>query len=259
MEGKKKYKLKKKVIFYALEIIFISLIIFSGIKIFIWWNNAKKSEKIMENVREAIQINEDISDSRPNEKYKIDFEKLKSQNSDTIAWLKVNGTKIEYPVVKTDNNNYYLTHSFDKSSNIFGWVFANNTNKFDGTDKNITIFAHGMINGSMFGTLKETFNDSWRKQNYKIILATEKEISVYEVYSTYKIEDEYYFFKSSFSDNEFNEFIKTTGDRSNYNYDIEVNENDQILTLATCDINDKYRLVLHAKKIKIEQQNETNN
>ncbi len=54
----------------------------------------------------------------------IDFDKLKEQNNEAIAWIKVNNTNIEYPVVKTKNNEFYLNHSFDKSENLGGWIFA---------------------------------------------------------------------------------------------------------------------------------------
>ena len=53
-----------------------------------------------------------------------------------MAWIKVNGTNIEYPIVKTTNNDFYMTHTFDKSYNSAGWVFMNYKNRFDGTDNN---------------------------------------------------------------------------------------------------------------------------
>ena len=240
----------KRIIFLVLEFIFLGLIIFSGFKLFNWWSNRNKNQNIMKNYTEAIIVNEEIDDSHPNDKYKVDFDVLKSQNKDTIAWIKVYGTKIEYPVVKTKNNDYYLKHSFDKSPNIFGWIFGNYVNKFDGTDRNITIFGHGMVDGSMFGTLKDTFKKEWQNEKNLIILATESETSVYETFSTYRVYDEAYYFTANFSnDDEFTSFLKTIKERSNYDYKVEVGKDDKILTLSTCDTDDRYRLVLHAKKV----------
>ena len=241
----------KKIVFYGIEIIFVGLIIFSGFKLFTWLNNRNKSQEITNSFKDAVIINEGIDDSHPNEKYKVDFEVLKSKNKDTIAWIKVDGTKIEYPIVKAKNNEYYLKHSFDKSPNIFGWIFANYVNKFDGTDKNITIFGHGMVDGSMFGTLKDTLKGDWQKDKHYIILATENGNSLYETFSTYRVHDEAYFYTDNFKNSdEFKNFIKTIKERSNYDYKVDVDENDQILTLSTCDTDDRYRLILHAKKIK---------
>lgn len=59
----------------------------------------------------------------------IDFNKLINKNPDTIGWIKVLGTDINYPVVQTNNNDFYLTHSFDKSYNKAGWIFADYINK----------------------------------------------------------------------------------------------------------------------------------
>ena len=58
-------------------------------------------------------------------------EKLKQENSDTVAWLKVENTNIEIPVVQAKDNSYYLTHNFNKKYNVAGWVFADYKNKFE--------------------------------------------------------------------------------------------------------------------------------
>ena len=55
-------------------------------------------------------------------------EKLKQENSDTVAWLKVENTNIEIPVVQAKDNSYYLTHNFNKKYNVAGWVFADYKN-----------------------------------------------------------------------------------------------------------------------------------
>ena len=91
-------------------------------------------------------------------------------NNDTIAWLKVNGTDIEYAVVKANDNSYYLDHNFEKEYNKAGWIFADYKNVLDGTDKNIIIYGHNMGNGTMFGTLKTVLDSSWRKNADNMIV-----------------------------------------------------------------------------------------
>ena len=87
---------------------------------------------------------------------------------------------------------FYLKHSFDKSNNSAGWIFADYRNKFDGTDKNIIIYGHNMKDNSMFGRLKSVISEDWynNEDNKYITLITENEIQIYEVFSVYQIEKE---------------------------------------------------------------------
>ena len=248
----KKRKLKRNVKFFIIESLFIIIFLVALINIIIWYVNNNKTHEILESVQNSIEIKEDVPNDVVEEKYTIDFSYLKSNNSDTVAWIIVNGTNINYPVVKASDNNYYLTHSFDKSYNKAGWVFANFLNNFDGFDKNITLFAHARGDGTMFGTLKNVLTNKWQENidNHQIILATENETNIYEVFATYKIEVEDYYIKSSFQSNdEYLEFLNTLKKRSNYDYGVNLDENDSILTLSTCYSNNNYRIVLHAKKV----------
>lgn len=255
MKGKrfkenKKSQQKKKAIVTILLLLFISIMIFSGIKIIMWFKENGENKTIIENIRHDIYIDENKNGI---DKYNVDFNSLKQKNSDTVAWLKVNGTDIEFPVVKTTNNDYYMTHSFDKSYNSAGWVFADYKNKLDGKDQNTVIYAHNRRDGSMFATLKNVLNKEWysNKENLTISLIKEKEKSQYQVFSVYKIEKEDYYITTSFATTkEFQEFVDTIKGRSIKDFDIEVNTNDNILTLSTCDDDNNYRIVLHAKKIQ---------
>ena len=178
---------------------------------------------------------------------------MKQKNPDTIAWLKVNGTDIEYPVVKTTNNDYYMTHSFDKSYNSSGWAFMDYKNKCDGTDKNMVIYGHNRRDGSIFGTLQNILTEEWQNnsENFKIPFITENEKAEYQVFSVYKIEKEDYYITTNFGNNtEFKKFIDEIKSRSEKDFGIEVTENDNILTLSTCANDSRYRVVLHARKQK---------
>ena len=246
MRRRRRRKKRNNIVINILLLIFIVLFVFSSIKIIYWYLDNQKSNKVFRSISNDIKVID-----RDN-KYDIDFFNLKKKNSDTVAFIRVNGTNIEYPVVKTDNNDYYLNHSFDKSVNSAGWVFANFMNKFDDTDKNIVLFAHARRDGSMFGTLYKTLSSDWRenKDNLKILFITESKTYYYQVFSTYKIKSEDYYIKNDFnSDNEYIEFLNKIKERSNYNYGVELNGNDKLLTLSTCASDDNYRIVLHAKKI----------
>lgn len=241
-------KKKSKILITLIQIVLIAVIIFSGIKIIEWIKSNKKNKDIMSEIKENVVINNEMDSN--NEEYKIDFAKLKQKNSDAIAWIKVNGTDIDFPVVKGTDNSYYLTHNFDKEKNKAGWIFADYRNKFDGTDKNIIIYGHNMKNGSMFASLKDVIKEEWynNENNKYIALITENENCKYQVFSVYQIETEEYYLQTNISN--FKEFVEEIKGRSKKDFNVDIKETDSILTLSTCADNTKYRVVLHAVKIK---------
>lgn len=243
-------KENKRIFWSVLVYTFLSLVIvYSGIQIYNWYKDNKHNNEIKEKTNSAVIT--DNSNTYGEKKYTVNFESLKSQNNDTVAWIKVKNTNIEYPVVKSKDNEFYLNHSFDKSNNTAGWIFADYKNKFDGTDKNIVIYGHNRKDNSMFGSLKNVLNPDWynESENSDIIFITENEKCIYKVFSVYQIEKESYYIKTQFSDDsEYKKFIKTIKERSIKNFGTDVSENDSILTLSTCAGNDKDRIVMHAKK-----------
>ena len=251
MSRAKNYNKKKSNIpSIILMCFFTALLIYSGTKIVIWYMNNQNNKKISDEIAEFVTVDETKEDNE--EKYVVDFEKLKEKNSDIVAWLKVNGTNIETTVVKSTNNDYYLTHNFNKEYNSAGWIFADYKNKVDGTDKNLVIYGHNMRDDSMFGSLKWVINEDWynNEDNKYITLITENETQVYEVFSVYQTEKEDYYIQTNFNtEKEFNTFAQTIKKRSKKDFNVDVNKEDNILTLSTCANNNKYRVVLHAKKI----------
>ncbi len=184
----------------------------------------------------------------------VDFTELKKVNAHTVGWIQVNGTNINYPFVQTKNNDYYLTHSFDKSYNKAGWVFLDYRNNSTITDDNTIIYAHSRLDKTMFGSLKNILKNGWLKNtdNHVIKLSTEKENTLWQVFSVYHIPETSDYIKTNFSSrNNFNTFTQMLIDRSAYNFKTTVSENDKILTLSTCYGEDE-RMVVHAKLIKRE-------
>lgn len=250
MGRKRNKKYKEAILNLILYIILLSILIYSGIKIFKWYKDKTNNNKIVEQIKSTVIV-EGKNEGENKEEYTVNFNKLKEQNNETIAWLKVSNTNVEYPVVKGTNNSFYLNHSFDKSNNSAGWIFADYRNKFDNTDKNIIIYGHNMRDSSMFGSMKNILNSDWyeNEKNTDITLYTENEKCIYKVFSIYKIENEDYYIKTEFkNDNEFEKFIKTLKKRSIKDFSVDVSKDDDILTLSTCANNNKYRIVLHAIK-----------
>ena len=243
--------MKKKIILICLIIICFIIMIISLYKIISWKQSNDENQSTINELKKYI-IEEEVEEKEV-KKYDIDFNSLKEENPDTVAYLKVNNTNIDYIVLKGKNNSYYLNHNFEKKKNVAGWVFSDYHNKFDGNDKNIVIFGHNMKNGSMFGTLKYVLKKEWfdNKDNHKILLVDENGEHYYQVFSTYIINVEDYYINTNFkSDDDFYKFINVLKDRSKYDYDVSLDKSDNILTLSTCSSAGKKRVVLHAKLIK---------
>lgn len=118
------------------------------------------------------------------------------------------------------------------------------------------MYGHNRKDGSMFATLKNVLSSEWynNEENRKIIFNTESENNIYEVFSVYKIENEDYYIKTEFkNEDEFEKFLEVVKKRSVKDFGVEVSSKDSILTLSTCDNNNKYRVVLHAKKVLKEE------
>lgn len=247
----------KKILLYCIQLLAVVIFVISVIEIYKWHRYNKKSEEILENISAAVKIDEEPKGETA---ISVDFKELKEKNADTVAWIKINNTNIEYPIVKASNNSYYLNRSFDKSYNIAGWIFADYKNRFDNTDKNIVIYGHNRQDGSMFGTLKKVLEEEWynNEKNRDITFITEEGNYTYKIFSIYQIEKEDYYIKTEFENNEFKEFIDKIEERSFKNFGEKVDVYDQILTLSTCTNNNRYRLVVHAKKILDTEKTKVN-
>ena len=267
---KKRKKLNVKnlcllIFFLVMLIVFL----FSLIKVIMWIIDNNNTNDIIKKVANTYEINEKSYDNEviinENEKdiyfdymklkfIDVDINKLKTFNPDTIGFIKVMGTNINYPFVQTIDNDYYLNRSYDKTYNNAGWIFLDyRNNEFN--DKNTIIYGHGRINGTMFGSLKDTLKSSWQsnKDNYIIKISTEKENSIWQIFSVYKIATTSDYLQTTFSDNEFESFINLIKGRSSYNFETNVTNEDKVLTLSTC-YNDNDKMVVHAKLIKYVQK-----
>ena len=267
--NKKKRKLKKWV-WTLLLIFFLLIIIFCVLKLFLWGKDNRKTSNIVDDVYENIDINEIVDnenteligeDSDKNSDYwyyikfpliDVDIDKLKEKNSDTVGWINVNNTNINYPYVQYKDNDYYLTHSYDKSYNEAGWVFMDYRNNTNLDNKNTILYAHSRLDKTMFGSLSKTLKSNWytNKDNHIIRLSTENENTLWQIFSVYKIEEESYYITTSFaSDSKYQEFLNTIKGRSLYDFNSNITSDDKILTLSTC-YSDTERTVVHAKLIK---------
>ena len=266
---------KRKLVAFLFMFVFIGVGVFSGVKVLAWKMDSDNTYAQIEMINDNVVI-EEVEDTEateivnpPEEEensansywdyikmnlINVDFTNLLSINSDTKGWIQVNGTNINYPFVQTIDNEYYLKRDFNKKSNSAGWVYMDYRNDVENFDRNTILYAHGRLNGTMFGSLKNIFDSDWFDDvnNHVIKLSTLTENTLWQVFSVYHIPTTSDYLQTEFSSNEdFLEFVNMLEERSQYVFNVEFNESDKILTLSTC-YNDQERVVLHAKLIKRE-------
>lgn len=258
---------KTNKVILVIRIISLIIIIYCVVYIVLWYLDNKQNAGILEQLTDESIVdtiiielpkenNDQVNASNEEEKtqittYVLDFKNLLSKNNTTVGWINVPNTSINYPVVHANDNSFYLNHSFDKSKNSAGWIFADYRNKFDGTDKNIIIYGHNRVDTSMFATLKNTQKSNWynNPSNRYITFTTPNETIIYEVFSVYTIKSETYYLQTQFSnDKSYTDFLNTLKSRSIHDFGVNLNKDDSIITLSTCDATGKGRVILHARK-----------
>lgn len=271
-------KNKKRDIMYIVIIIILTIMLGFSIYKIINWDKDNKKIKEQSNMLEHIsQITEVIEDDNNNIEIieqkeeianenpywdfiktpliSVNFDELKKQNPDTVGWIKVDNTNINYPVVKCSNNEFYLNHAFDETWNDAGWIFMDYRNNAVDFNKNTIIYGHSRYDMSMFGTLRNVVKKSWfdNKDNHLIKLSTPTENTMWQVFSTYKIKAEDYYLQTDFlTDNEYQIWLNEMINRSQFEYGLSVSTSDKVLTLSSCFDTKGTRVVLHAKLIKKE-------
>ncbi len=240
----------------GLIIIFIITATFS----YVFYDNYHSMQKvstIQENLKKVIEITDteeiiaNLSPEVIEEEKPINEEiaSLLTVNPDVVGWLKVNNTNIDYPTVRANNNEYYLSHNIYLENDVNGWVFTDYRNDPLAVNDNLIIYAHNRYySGVMFGTLSNTTKKSWysKEENQIITYKTLNETYKYKIFSIYKIYKTNDYIATSFTDAEAkNVFYNKLKDRSIYNFNVPVNGDDKILTLSTC-ADENNRIVVHA-------------
>lgn len=277
-EKKPKKVLKKKyrnILLVIIILIALCTLLLSAVNIYGWYMDGQATKKQIDEIEETVEVVEiedsdtteiieqelEIQKNNPYWDYikqsliDVDFNELLNRNSDTVAWLQVNGTNMNYPVVQASDNDYYLKRSFDKSYNEAGWVFMDYRNDADNLMRNTIFYGHGRFDNTMFGSLKNIFKGNWFKNsnNFTVKVATPTESTLWQVFSVYIIPTTSdYLYVDFATDEDFLAFGNMLLERSQYDFGTTISPTDKIITLSTCYDGNKDRVVLHAKLIKRE-------
>jgi len=225
-----------------IQLIVFLIIVFFLIKIFIWEKNSLSDKSINQSLNNEV-LNVDTTtnienvQTRKDDILDIDFEKLKEINSDIIAWIRIKNTNINYPILQSTDNEFYLHRNFKKQYSQSGSIFLNSNNNMF-LDKNTIIYGHNMRDNTMFHDLFKIYNNELGNEVF-IEIYTENDITLYKVFATYI--DFPYNIKYNY---DFNELLK----KSKINFDISNVNYEKILTLYTCNFSGNKRLIVQATK-----------
>ena len=186
----------------------------------------------------------------------INFNELRSVNSDVKAWIIVDGTNINYPVVQTSNNDYYLKYNIKKKKTTNGWPFVDYRNSSSMSDDNTIFYGHNLLNKTAFGSISNLFTKSWlNNSSHKILVLTDTKMYEYEIFSVYYSDPNSYYLQTKFSSpaSKLN-FFNNLKVKSKVKLPATVSENDKIITLSTCTDDNKGRKVVHAKLVSISNR-----
>ena len=228
-----------------IRIIFIIILLVSIGRIAIWYYKTNKDNKTYINLKQEILLPK-IENNVEIEESRINFEKLKQINNNTVGWIKIDETNIDYPIVQATDNNYYLKKNIYKQTSTSGSIYIDyRNNNFN--DTNTIIYGHNMKNGTMFAELKKIYEG--KIQNNIIKIQTETEEKTYKIISTYIVDANY---NMEINIQDYNKYISSIIQKSKIKFTTEEQqETSQILTLITCSYNNEERIVVQAIEVNI--------
>ncbi|GAA0855788.1 sortase SrtB [Clostridium nitritogenes] len=219
-----------------INVVLIVAIIFSLYKVITKMMDYKESKNTYEKVQEVKNNSNNFS------------EELIKINEDYKMWIEVPNTNINYPVVQGQDNDFYLSHDFNKKESSSGAIFIDYKNNID-KDKNIIIYGHNMKNKSMFQNLMKFKDESFWKENNEIILNIDGKRYKYEIFSSYISNAKDIDLKTNFeNDDEYLKYIDDIKKKSIFHRDMDIKSNDRIVTLSTCSYEkDDARMIIHGR------------
>lgn len=256
-----------------INIVLVIALLFGSYKVISKVLDYKKADKVYDDIKKIKETREKqlVSKAQSNDNYKVgnsevdDNKEVKPYihynkttldlsdiNKDYRGWINIDGTNIDYPVLQAKDNNYYLKKDINKNYLPSGSIFLDyRNNRFE--DSNTVIYGHYMRNNTMFGELKKFKDKKFFDKNNKIYIETPdgKKLE-YKIFSVYTTDANYNYIQTSFnSKSDYKQFLNKIKNKSLYNTNVEVSENDKILTLSTCSYEfENARTVIHAKLVK---------
>ena len=235
--------MKRKIIICILLSFFTSITFYGIYKLVAIVNEYKEGYTTYNNLKqytnidnETKLINQEEDDIKEEIQFpQVDFSSLEKINEDIVAWININNLHISYPVVQGDNNDYYLHHMVNRTYNSAGSIFMDYRNNNNLNDKHTIIYGHNMKDGTMFSKLLKYKTQKYYDENPYYLLITPNKNYKVEIISGYIANTNDTAWRISFSNEEdFNNWLNNTIDKSLFKSSITPKASDKIITLSTC-------------------------
>lgn len=245
----------KKSVFYILLVVLIAVFLFAAYKLGSYWLEKLRSDKLLNEANQFVDIvmpedsQQEGTENNAPEKVDIDFEALQGLNDDVVAWIYCPGTKINYPVLQTNNNDYYLNRLLDGTYNINGSIFMDYRNESDFTDGNTLIYGHHMQSGAMFASLTKYKDQKHYDAHPYIYVLTPTQNYRLELFAGCIVDCYSPIFSTEMTDDLIAEFVK------NSKFDSTVTKpTGPVVTLSTCTYEyDDARFVVLGQLVAIDE------
>lgn len=252
----------KRSIKILLSMLLIVIMAISSIIVFKNKKEDHKEEKIIEQVIDTAYKKDDIENTQMNnlQENNINMNKLYEQNEDIVAWIKIDNSNINYPVMQTIKNpNYYLRKNFYKEYSYYGTPYLSEQCNINSSD-NLIIYGHHIKGFKMFGELEHYKNKEYYDKHKTINIYTLNDERKYEIIYVFRTftntKFDYYNYINFNDESEFNTFNSKCKELAFFDTQIQCNYGDKFITLSTCDYtSENARFVVIAKQI-IENNNE---
>ena len=193
----------------------------------------------------------------------IDFAAEQAENPHVVAWIRIPGTVIDYPVMQSGNDvpeNFYLDHAPDRTSDRNGSIYIQQINRADFTHPNTVLYGHNMANGSMFAALRKYRDTAFFTENEYIYIYTPGHILTYRIFSAFVYDDRHILNSFNFSDpEEYADFLDQSLNpismTKQVRKDIPVTTDDRIITLSTCTAYSRERYLVEGVLIDDQPTN----
>lgn len=258
---------------FLIFIVSIGVLIYCGINLYTYFKGDASVDELLEKLQTEYSTHADSSDAHKVLKNGMlaKFEGLYKQNEDIIGWIQIDDTAVNYPVMQTTDNVFYLTHDFMKNESKSGALFIDSKGPItkDSRPEGIVIYGHNMKSGEFFHDALEYKDIDFFKNHMTITFDTLYEENKYKVFACFLTggepsQDNGNFFKYHCMQNfgssmEFDDFYKEVMKRSYYNTDVDVEYGDELIMLSTCS-NEYYdsRFVVMARKVRDGESTEVN-
>lgn len=231
-------------VLYILLFISVIGIIYSSAQLLGQWNGYRESAQTYEELRELYtKLPKEIE-----EKEELKSSRITRLNGEYIGWIHIDDTKVNYPIVKGADNEFYLTHNFHKKKDQAGAIFMDYRQSANQLDNHTIIYGHNMKDQSMFGTLRHYLDPEYLKSHSTIsidFLESTYEWEVFSVYTTTTTD----WLKPRFEhQQDFAHFIEQMKSKSMIPTETSLTASDKLLTLSTCtNRTETERVIVHAK------------